>query len=512
MTVTQKFVGDTTQLMREYDKILAKQTKMEQDMRRMAEESKRENKNQQVGLGSVAKSVLSVAASYISVQTAISGTKAVLDDYMRQQRESAELAKRLAQSQSDAIKNMAGMATAAKAGLIDDISDISLRTGFADVGKLTEAAGSAISSGATPEMARKAIEAAAQVTVNRPEQLATYAAGAVNIGRATGTVDSERNLGFLLQAGAQAQVVDPEMLARNLAPVVASQAMRAAPADKETVARESAAIFATLSRAGTDVTGQSTTTAATQFMSRMDSFFSEMENAPKTPFAQLGALSTDAELQAKFFSESFGEERFKAAFKDIGTGGSLYRDALAAKESIQFSAEEFAQQAAESRAATGELFVASSAGQMSAVNENLKQDFQKAFAETLREQVKENLSLTRGSGAEYVANYMDEYGAGLPIVGAGSPQEAIAAAKRAVQNRLFDLQANRQEYNQMTGNNLPVSQSETGSMAMLKVLENIEKELKTQNYSNEALKRFLESQQGNPQPYGQRRAQEGTDQ
>lgn len=516
MAVEQKFTGSADQLLKEYEKVLAQQQKMEDKLQRMTEESRKSSSTQTSGAVTAAKTIMSMAASYVSVQSAIQLISGAMAAYNETLRESADLSTKMAVAQSDALKNMAGMTTAQKRGMIDKAGDISLRTGFADQSVLIDAMGAGVSAGGGEQLTLSAIEAAARLTTNKPEQLKTFSAGAIDIGRAIGSTDSEKNLGFLLQAGAQARVVDPEQLAENMAPVVASAAMRSRSTDKELVAREAAAIYTTLSKASTDVEGRSSTTAATQFMGHMETFFKDRKDAPITPMEQMQALATDEKLKKEFFKQDFGEEKYKAAFQAIVTEGSLLqKEMLSAKEAITFSKDEYNQQVNEARSATPELMTSDLSNQLQSVNNQLTNDSANAFKEKLRQAVKDNLSLTRSSQGGYMRDYLSEFGAGMGIAYSDSPEQAIQEAKDAISLRLSRLQSDRRDAVELGAPNVK-SDAEIGAEVFLKMLERFEKAADKQDWSNDVLVRFLEDsnkqgQAGTTAPQSQSRNQEGAD-
>ena len=152
---------------------------------------------------------------------------------------------------------------------MDEVPEISRETGFRDLGALTDAIGAAVSAGANRDEARSAVSAAAEISKQTPEAVAGLAPAAVDLRRATGSTDGRENLGFLSLAGTQARVVDPQYLARNLAPALISSVATVTEQNKSEAARQSAAIFAAFSKATGDETGKKTKTATIQFTAQL---------------------------------------------------------------------------------------------------------------------------------------------------------------------------------------------------------------------------------------------------
>jgi hypothetical protein len=463
MSVTQKFTGDTSQLMREYDKILAAQSKLEQKLVD-ATNAQKMAAREQMGFGSAIEkqnqrgmaSIQNMAAGYIGIGGAIAGVTAglqaynsMLEDSKRLSMEIAEQQKATAAAQADALKNFAGLETVKKQETLDEIRKIGLRTGFADEASLISSVGAGVSAGATAKDALAAAEAAAKLTRATPSQLPTFTSAAIDLARGTGSNNPAANLGLLLQAGAQARITDPEMMAKNLAPVLAIATSSLGKDQKEEGSREAAAIFATLTKAGTDVTGQSTTTAAVQFMGRMEKFFNEpgREGAGKLPFQQIAALSADPALQQEFFKDDFGEERYKKFFKQMADSGSdLFKETEKAKAAIRLDSAEFEQQARETRSATPELMASTIdatlesqiLGQRATSGEGLKS----MLAERTKEMLLQNrgpdaLSATMQAQSEWWSR------TGARIRGATDDDAAFAQSEYFISSRTSDLTRSR---------------------------------------------------------------------
>ncbi len=487
MTITQKWDGDVAPLLREMEKLRQQNVRLQEQIAKVAQESKEQNRNLQdqnkktdESYDMLTKRVGAFLGTLAGVHELVSRGKQAWDEYNQKLKESAELAITVAESQSNALKNLAGLTTLQKTGLLDQIPDISLQTRFADTSKLVDAVGAAYSAGAGIEGSRRAVEAAARLTFLSPDQLGVYTGAAVDIGNAVASADAEKNLAFMLRVGANARITDPSQLASTLPPVVFGAASTAQ--NKELAAQQAGAIFAELTKVSTDVEGRRSTTAAMQFIGRMEEFFagrdlddkiaaqqsrlsdatklsqrteiqaeidrltafqSKLASTGSLPFEQLAALASDQDLSKAFYSESFGEERFKKAFRMMtDTSSSLWKAVHATAPTLTFDPSEYWQQVTELGGATPQLAISSFGSEADAIVNRMRSNPTEALKGQLRETLGKVFAETRS--AWWVSNITQSWdeGLGLPfarISAAGSPDEAFAAARRTILRRLGDL-------------------------------------------------------------------------
>lgn len=333
-------------------------------------------------------SVVGVVGGIASLATAIQKVNQFLEEQKTLLNESLTKQNELATSQQETFKNLAGLKRAEKLGLIEGVPELARRTGFRDLGALTEGLGSAVSAGAGPSEARSAVTAAARLSLNTPEAVPGLSAAAIDLRRATGISSGEENLGFLSLAGTQARVVDPNFLAENIAPALISSVASVRDQDKVEASRQAAAIFAAFSKATGDKTGKKSGTATVQFAAELNRFFGDLEGQriearskidligrkddpteadianrqrleafvdatdgfkdPATLFGRIEALQSNAAIRDQFQTREFGDTKFKQAFKDTADAGSdVVSDLRDAFETIQVSREAFASQAAD---------------------------------------------------------------------------------------------------------------------------------------------------------------------
>lgn len=290
--------------------------------------------------------ITAVAGAYVGVQEAIQAVNGYLKEQEQLLQSALDKQLELAKAQQEAVKNLAGLNAIQQNELLQEfVPDVARSTGFSDLGALTTAVGAGVSAGGSVEDVQSAVLASAELTRQSPQAVDEYAAAAIDLRRATGSGDARENLGFLLAAGTQSRVVDPEQLAKNLSPAVVSGASSAPDQDRAEAAREAAAVFGVLTKSATDTQGASTSTATIQLLSRMKDFFEDPERKssdPRTIFGRLEALQSNDELRSQFFEKSFGEARFQQGFKDLADGSSeLAAEVRAAKDAIRVDRSTF---------------------------------------------------------------------------------------------------------------------------------------------------------------------------
>lgn len=243
---------------------------------RAVDESKSELENVSGSVGKTAVSIGEAVAAYGALQLGAQVFNGLLQEQNQLQQAALDKTKAVASAQSDAVKNLAGMAMLEQKGLLTTTAEkIAKSTGFADRGEIIKALAASISAGGTVAESESAVTAAAAINKTTPEQLGSTAAGAVDLARATGIADAERNLSFLLNVGNVSRVESFDKLGNALAKTVGNVAATTPEVDKQTATREAAAMFAVLNRASNDRMGESTATASNQLGAYLRKFFTE---------------------------------------------------------------------------------------------------------------------------------------------------------------------------------------------------------------------------------------------
>jgi hypothetical protein len=301
-----------------------------------------------------AAAIRKLALQYVSMQSAMQIINNLSAEYARLQEASLQATQRLSAAQTDSIKNLQGLTYLQKQEMMTtDVAGIQKRTGFPNREMLSSAIGAGISAGGTPEEVLSAVEAAARLNINTPEQMQTASAGAIDLARATGIRDAEKNLGFLLTTGAVSRVESSDKLANALGKSLGS-AMQTVPGqDPESAARESAALFAMLNKAANDKQGDSTSTALITLAAHIRKIAGDRSD---TLAGRIQAIQSDPGLRAEFLKGMPGEAAFKLPFEMLVTEGSKAFDEFKSNAVvIDFSTQAFAENAEQLRKMTSEL-------------------------------------------------------------------------------------------------------------------------------------------------------------
>lgn len=339
--------GDEARLFNAMKKVVDQQEKMNNKFKEGWKASKSAG-------DSVVSSLQSIALQYVSIQGALQVANGLAAEFAKLQDAAAQSTQKVAASQTNALKNLQGLTYLQKQGLLTgDVADIQRQTGFPNREMLVEAIGAGISAGGSQEEVLSAVKAAARLNVNTPEQMQTAAAGAIDLARATGIRDAEKNLGFLLTTGAVSRVESADKLANSLAKALGS-AMQTVPGQSpEEAARESAALFATLNKAANDKQGDSTSTALITLAAYVRKIAGDRAD---TLSGRIQAIQSDPGLRAEFLKNLPGEAAFKLPFEMLVTEGSkAFSEFKSNAVAIDFSTQAFKENADQLQSMTSEL-------------------------------------------------------------------------------------------------------------------------------------------------------------
>lgn len=362
--------GDDAALFRAFQRIVDQQAKTEAGYKKIKQASKEATDESKKGADSIKDMGASIdltvdklggfVAGFVSVQAAAQVVSFAYKEQVELQREALELSQRVAASQQEAAKNLTGISDAQTRSVLGQRAPaIASQTGFPDIAKLTDAIGAAFSASGDLEKSLSAVSAAAELTRLTTDQITTVASGALDVARGSGIADARQNLAFLLSAGKSARIEDPAKLAGTIAPTVASGVSTVPQQNREQAAREIAALFTTLNQQATDKSGDSTRTAVTTLLARMESFFSGKEGDPGTVAGRLQRLQQDAELRSDFFAKPFGEVAFQKGFELVATAGSDLAASFAqSSREISFNIDTFNEKVRQLQEATPQLATA----------------------------------------------------------------------------------------------------------------------------------------------------------
>lgn len=405
--------GDEAKLFRAQQKIIQQQLEIEKGYGKVAKSSKDASTKAKEQASSTASEfsaldqvfssavtgIVGMATAYASIDVAVGLVTGAIDAQIELQKESLDLAKQLAAEQQEAAKNLTGVSSPEiQRVLAAEVPRIATEQGFSDLKQITNAIGAGYSASGDLARTLSAVESAAQLTRLTPQQLPTVAAGALDVARGSGLNDARANLGFLLSAGKAARIEDPAKLAGTLAPVVSSGVATVPTQEKTEAATQIAAVFTALNQQATDKSGDSTRTATTLYLAKLEQLFAEKGNDPGTVFGRIEAIQKTPELKEEFFAKPFGEVAFQKAFQLLGDSSSDLSKAMGqASSEITFSTDTFAAKSRELETATPQIQIASAAERAKASAVVSKSgDVEGASAEQIRELTAQALKDTAG--------------------------------------------------------------------------------------------------------------------
>lgn len=367
--VVQKFTGDSRGLEQAYEKLVRSNVKLEEQNRKLSDQSKRGNQIARGGLreqddltGRVISRVGALAGSWLSVQSAITLAREAFEQYERLQAEAKGTQQTVGQSQAAVLQNLSGETTEAKRQFLDDIKAVQARTRFPDIKALNAAAASGVSASAGDLPGTlAAMEASARLSRADAAEIEDFVGGALDMRKASGLDDARANLGLLLTAGTASRVTNLGMQARNIAPAALSAVATAPEQDPREAAIEGGRLFAALSTAAVDLEGRATRTAQIQFLTQLREFFKDETIVPAgqdpgTIQGRIQYLQQRPELSAQFLSSTTREQQFKVAIEQLVQGiGVSSREFAASKGKVEFDVSAFERTARDLENLTPEL-------------------------------------------------------------------------------------------------------------------------------------------------------------
>lgn len=444
--------GDDAKLYRSFQRIVDQQVKTESGYKKIKEASKQANDeankhaesmaNMGAAIETAATNFVGFVAGFATVQT---GAKLVTEAFREQielQRESFTLSQRVAASQQEAAKNLTGTTDAETRSVLSQRAPIiAAQTGFPDIAKITDAIGAAFSASGDLEKSLSAVAASAELTRLTTEQITTVASGALDVARGSGITDARQNLAFLLSAGKSARIEDPAKLAGTIAPTVSSGVSTVPNQNREQASREIAALFTTLNQQATDKSGDSTRTAVTTLLAKMETFFSGRDTDPGTVAGRLQALQSDPALRGEFFAKPFGEVAFQKGFELVATAGSdLAKSFAQSQEEITFSVDVFNEKVKQLQEATPQLATATAVARTDAAIEAAKfRDTEGATKTAIADIANNALKQTSTGVGSFLSNQFTSLVRGAEQLG-GTPESLATTARTQLEARADQLQ------------------------------------------------------------------------
>lgn len=427
-----------------------------------------------------------VAGAYVGVQQGVQLVNQYLEEQNALLDKSLQSQLSLGKAQQEAAKNLASFSLVQQNRVLTEaVPQIAMQAGVGDTVAITNALGGVASAGATEEQAISAVTASALLNRLTPDKIADTASAAIDIGKATGSSDARDNLALLLSTGTQARIENPALLANSLS-VALSNAVTTVPGQsKEDATREAAAIFATLTQASTDKTGDTSKTATLDLTTQLSKFFGDFEaqqrnarselskldpkiadgkateseifNAqqlrafleqasnvqdPGTLFGRIETLQDNTAIRDQFFSTEFGQIQFKQAFRLLADSSSEMAQQLeAAKSKIEVDSSGFERILDVTTSLTPQLRVANFvAGQAASAEVTDAFSTERASLQAVRKNVSNVLGRTRESGfGGFLGSFADENTISNSLGGDTFAEESVFGISR-LRGRLRNLQ------------------------------------------------------------------------
>lgn len=258
--ITQTFTADFNQIAREYDKLLAKQVKMEEQLRkvrRAADQSSQQTVTNTSKLKTVASSAIEsisgVVAGYVGMQTAINGVNLELAKKAKFENDALKLSQSLANAEAGLVINLGNKSTEFKEEYLKSIDKIAVEAKFPDKKILTQSVSSTISATGDAESARAIVGEIAPLFQSIPEQLEAASQAAGDLMNTAKTTAKETS-GLMASTMSQSRLVGPGDL-KNMAPGINAAVASQPGIEPKIAARESAVLFATLTKILADKDG-----------------------------------------------------------------------------------------------------------------------------------------------------------------------------------------------------------------------------------------------------------------
>jgi hypothetical protein len=350
--------ADDKQLLAALKRISGAQDNVDAGLKKIKKSSKEATSDFEKGLSNIATGLAGWAAGMASVQTAYSVVSSVVQEIIDRQNRVLDLNKEIAKSQQEAAKNLAGVnGDQISQILSQEVPKIALEAGFSDLSALTKALGSSASI-VGDELAKSVVSTAARMERLTPENLQTTATSTADLVKATGVSDAREAMAMLLSAGSVARPEELGRLSLGAAKAVNAGTLASPNQNRVDAAKESAALFAMLTKV--DKTGESAATATVSLISQLRTLFGPQEeqlakldneiadiNAkaakgplsdrdqaklaaiqqqrdnlanrvdPGTTMGRLEALRNDPELRKQLLENLKGEEIFKPLFESL---------------------------------------------------------------------------------------------------------------------------------------------------------------------------------------------------
>lgn len=218
-------------------------------------------------VGNLAK----VALGYVGISQAISLVTRAIADKQEMENRSRDVTITVADAQIKALRNLGVVSDEEREDFVTRMRTLNAETQPAGgLPTIFAAASSGLSSSfGNVDATEAAIRASARIAPESAEEIEGITKALLHLGKATGTMDAEKNLGFMLGVSGQAAVTSPKLVAQNLVPAIIGVT------GKGGTAQEAGAIVAAMTQGLADAVGAMSGTAAISIASQLKAFLPE---------------------------------------------------------------------------------------------------------------------------------------------------------------------------------------------------------------------------------------------
>jgi hypothetical protein len=377
MAIHQKFTGDPSQLIKAYGDLAAQNVRLEQQVAKLAQQmrlaSNEAAKGQQATNAAIRQGVQEVTAyiqAWVGVGGAIAAAKMDFEQLNQQRERARQTNLDVGASQGDIVRNMAGKDPQEIQKYLRLAEEDFAKSKFPDLGQYNRAFSEGLSaSSGNAEAARRATAAGAALVRDKPYDLPLIAGAALDLRKATGIEEAERNLSFMMQAGVEARITDTRQQALNMPPALIAGA-NTVKGDKTAGVVDAGAVIAAVGSQAADPRGDSTKTAVTKlFVEMRDAFEQGIETTvhgrklhvrpkfdPGTIEGRITYLQEDERFREQFKKAVSFEQQYKVPMEQLLTKGSdTDKQFRASRQNLDFNRAEYDRTVANLEAASPQL-------------------------------------------------------------------------------------------------------------------------------------------------------------
>lgn len=297
---TQTFTGNASQLLREQERLLKQQVKLEEQMRQVTAEAKKIGRQNFKGVDAGAKKVVGSLANmvtgYLSVQGAIQLVNAELEKKRKLETDARDTSVRAADAEAQVAINIGDVGKEELKAFIGQIGGIREDAGFQSVAPLLEAAATTLSATAGDQkLTADVLKTVAPIFKSAPDDLATAAQVVGDLAGISGR-DGRDTTGLILSTQAQARITNLEAF-KNVAPAIAAAVATQQNIDRGVASREAAAAFAAIGNQIKDPDGSLTKTAVASLSVALERNF-EIDEEKFKKLTDQGVAVKDAREQS----------------------------------------------------------------------------------------------------------------------------------------------------------------------------------------------------------------------